>query len=141
MHEAATAFRTVAVEAANLTRSLRETQDQQRQTTETASGTVTRVGGLVERQAAIIDASTKSFQLAQDVFGDLEERLATALRVIVEQTQDYNTQVEKNFEVILGHVNKELPKLFERLESSLTQTAEVVGELTDSVNRLRPPER
>lgn len=140
MHEAATAFRTVAVEAANLTRSLRETQDQQRQTTETASGTVTRVGGIVERQAEIVDASSKSFKLAQDVFGDLDERLATALRVLLEQMQNYNVQVEKNFEIILGRVNRKLPELFERLEASLTQVADLVGDLTDAVDRLRPDE-
>jgi hypothetical protein len=37
-------------------------------------------------------------------------------------------------------VNRKLPELFERLEASLTQVADLVGDLTDAVDRLRPDE-
>jgi hypothetical protein len=137
MNKAADAFRSVATEASTLTRTLRETQDQQRKTTETSAGTMVKVGEIVERQSALFDSSAKSLQLAKSVFGDLDERLARALGVLLEQMQNYNFQVEKNFEVILHRVNERMPELFERLEGSLQQVAELVEDLNEAVAKSR----
>lgn len=137
INEAAGAFRAVATQASSMTLSLRETQDQQRQTTETASKTVVRVSDIVDRQSELVDASGKTFTQAKEVFAELDVRLASALKVLVEQMQDYNMQVEKNFEAIISRVNQKLPELFDRLEGSLQQVAEVVEDLTETVEKQR----
>ncbi len=133
MQEAAIAFRSVATEAATMTRSLRETQDQQRATAESAAGTVSRVGLVVQDQAKMLEATERTFGEASRVFTGLDQQLASALRVMIESMLTYNVQVEKNFESIMIKVNEKMPELFERLEGNLQVLSQAVEELQDTV--------
>ena len=135
LQEASSAFRVVATEAATLTRSLRESQEQHRKSAETAAGMVTRVDSVVAEQARILGETRLTFDQARSVLDGLDERLAASLSVVTRQMQQYNEQVERNFESIMKKVNGKMPELFERLEGSLQQVAETVDELQETVGQ------
>jgi uncharacterized phage infection (PIP) family protein YhgE len=137
LQEAGTAFRSVATEAATLTRALRESIDQQRVVLEGSAGVVRSAGEVVREQVVVADRSRQTFEAAQEVLGSLDTQLAGALQSMVDRMQDYNRQVEKNFEIILTRVNERMPELFERLEASLQQVGETVEELNDTVKLAR----
>lgn len=131
LHDSVGAFRTVATEASTMAKSLRETQDQQRRTAETAAGTVTSVGVVVQEQSKLLGETRGTFDQARSVFSELDTQLASALTAVVKNMQDYNEQVEQNFERIMRSVNEKMPELHERLEGSIGQLTEQVGELTE----------
>ena len=137
MHEAGASFKLVATEVSSLARDMRTAQDQQRTTTDVASKAIVSVKDIVSRQAEIADQSRLTFQLAQEVFSDIDTRLASALRTIADQMQGYNTQVERNFEKIMQQVNAKMPELFNHLDRSLQQVQETVEELAETVATLR----
>lgn len=135
LHEAATAFRGVAIEAAALTRELRGTSEVHRKALEGSSVVIAGVGEVVREQSAVAERARESFSIAGEMLARLDGDLARALQAVVNGMQDYNTQVERNFETILGKVNKEMPALFDRLEQSLQQVASAVEELTETLSR------
>lgn len=136
LQDASSAFRVVATEAATLTRSLRESQEQHRKSAETAAGMVTKVDSVVAEQARILGETRLTFEQARTVLDGLDERLAASLSVVTRQMQQYNEQVERNFESIMKKVNAKMPELFERLEGSLQQVAETVDELQETVGQV-----
>lgn len=136
LQDAATGFKSVAVEVSSVIRTLRETQDQQRKATEVSAGMVARVEAVVEGQMRVLTETRQTFEAAREILDGLDVRLGTALTVIVQQMQGYNTQVEQNFEKIMLKVNEKMPELFDRLEGGLQQVAESVEELQDTVSRI-----
>jgi uncharacterized phage infection (PIP) family protein YhgE len=137
LQDAGTAFRSVATEAATMARTLRESMDQQRVVLEGSAGMVRSASEVVREQVVVADRSRQTFEAAQEVLGSLDTQLAGALQSMVDRMQDYNRQVEKNFEIILTRVNERMPELFERLEASLQQVGETVEELNDTVKLAR----
>lgn len=135
LHEAAIAFRSVATEAAALTRELRGTSELQRKAIEGTTSVVASVSDVVRQQTAAADKTRDSFAVAGEMLGRLDGDLARALQSLVNGMQDYNAQVERNFETIIGKVNKEMLELFHRLEQSLGQVASSVEELNDALSR------
>lgn len=135
INEAAAAFRSVAVEANTLTTTLRETVEQHRRSTENAVGMVSRIGEVATTQVQAADKAKIAFETADHIMNGLDEQLDRTLQVIVSRMQDYNTQVERNFEKILGAVNQRMPELFTRLEGALQQLNLAVEELTDAVGK------
>lgn len=135
LQDAATAFRAVATEAATLTRALRDAQDQQRVTTESAAGMVTTVGAVVERQRAIVDRTSQTLELSTQVLSELDDRLGKVLTVILERLQAYNQAVENNIREIMKHVNDGMPQMHELLQSSLGQLSESIEELSAVMGR------
>jgi ABC-type transporter Mla subunit MlaD len=133
IQDAAGSFRAVATEAATMSRSLRETQDQQRKTAETAAGAVVSVGAVVQDQSRLLGETKVTFDQARAIFDGLDQRLASALTVVIQSMQSYNEQVERNFETIMKKVNEKMPELFERLEASVQQVNESVEELTETL--------
>jgi ABC-type transporter Mla subunit MlaD len=133
IQDAAGQFRAVATEAATMSRSLRETQDQQRQTAETAAGAVVSVGAVVQDQSRLLGETKVTFDQARAIFDGLDQRLASALTVVIQSMQSYNEQVERNFETIMNKVNEKMPELFERLEASVQQVNESVEDLTETL--------
>lgn len=136
LQDASSAFRIVATEAATLTRSLRESQEQHRKSAETAAGMVTKVDSVVAEQARILGETHLTFEQARTVLDGLDERLSASLSVVTRQMQQYNEQVERNFEIIMKKVNAKMPELFERLEGSLQQVAEAVEQLQQTVGQV-----
>jgi hypothetical protein len=138
LQEAAVAFRAVATEASSMTSALRDTQQKQQAATTEATSLVSGVAALVRQQQATLESTQATFKNAQDVLGNLDSRLASALQVILSRMQEYNTAVEKNFNKIVASSNEKLPELFERLEANLQQVAEVVEELAETMGKPRP---
>ncbi len=136
LQEAATGFKSVAVEVSSVIRTLRETQDQQRKATEVSAGMVARVEAVVEGQSRVLAETRQTFEAAREILDGLDVRLGSVLTVVVQQMQGYNTQVEQNFEKIMLKVNEKMPELFDRLEGGLKQVAESVEELQDTVSRM-----
>lgn len=141
LHEAAGSFRVVATEAATLTRQLRESQDQHRKSAETAAGMVAKVDTVVAEQSRILSETHVTFEQARTVLDGLDQRLAASLSVVTRQMQQYNEQVERNFESIMKKVNEKMPELFERLEGSLQQVSETVDELQETVGMVMKDRR
>jgi hypothetical protein len=135
LQEAAVAFRSVATEASTLTRELRGTSELQRKAIEGTTTMVASVSDVVREQALVADRTRDSFAVAGKMLGSLDTDLARALQAVVEGMQQYNVQVERNFESIIGKVNKEMPALFERLEQSLAQVSSAVEDLNDMLAR------
>jgi hypothetical protein len=133
LQDAASAFRSVATEAASMTSALRETQQKQQSATAEATSLVTGVATLVREQQATLERTKATFTSAQEILGGLDGRLAKALDVILTRMQDYNTAVEKNFNKIVASSNEKLPELFEHLSANLIQIKEVVEELADTM--------
>jgi ABC-type transporter Mla subunit MlaD len=131
--DVAAVFRSVATEASTMTRSLKESQDQHRRAAEAAAGMVARIGEVASTQVQAADRAKVAFEAADRIMDDLDTQLDRTLQVIVSRMQDYNAQVEKNFEKILGSVNQKMPELFTRLEGALQQLGQTVEELTDVV--------
>ena len=137
LQEAAAAFRVVATEARTISQSLRESQDQHRKASEAAAGMVSRVGEVAQTQVQAADRAKVAFESADKIMAELDQKLERTLTVIVTRMQDYNTQVESNFEKILKTVNAKMPELFDHLTASLQQMSDSVEELSDSVNKLK----
>jgi hypothetical protein len=135
LQEAAVAFRSVATEASTLTRELRGTSELQRKAIEGTTTMVASVSDVVREQAMVADKTRDSFAVAGKMLGSLDTDLARALQAVVEGMQQYNVQVERNFESIIGKVNREMPALFERLEQSLAQVSSAVEDLNDMLAR------
>jgi DNA anti-recombination protein RmuC len=135
MQAAADSFRSVATEASAMTRTLRDAQASQLMTAEITGGIVKSTGEVVERQAAVVRLSQETYGEAARVLDGIDEQLASALQTISTRMQDYNRQVEKNFETIIKTVNARMPELFERLEGLLQQVTEAVEELNDTLRR------
>ncbi|HCT55643.1 MAG TPA: hypothetical protein DGD08_00370 [Gemmatimonas aurantiaca] len=135
MQGAADSFRSVATEAGAMTRTLREAQASHLKAAETVSGLVHRTGEVVERQAVVVQLSQDTYSEAARVLSGLDEQLASALQTISTHMQDYNRQVEKNFQIIMNSVNSKMPELFERLGGLLQQVTDSVEELGDVLKR------
>lgn len=135
LKDAASAFRSVAAETNSITTVLRESIEQHRRTTETASGMVSRIGDVVEEQKQAADKAKVAFKAADTLMNELDTKLDRTLQVVVSRMQDYNTQVEKNFEKIIGSVNQKLPELFTRLEGYLQDLSEKVEELASVMDK------
>ena len=135
LHEAGSSFRVIAVEVSSLTKSLRDTQDQQKKSAELSASMVARVETVVDSQSRVLTETRSTFDSARTILDDLDKRLGSVLTVVVQQMQGYNTQVEQNFEKIMLKVNERMPELFDRLEGSLQQVADSVEELQDTVAR------
>lgn len=135
MQAAAESFRSVATEAGAMTRTLREAQATQLKAAEATGGIVQSTGEVVKRQAEVVRMSQETYGEAARVLEGIDEQLASALQTISTRMQDYNRQVEKNFETILKTVNAKMPELFERLEGLLQQVTEAVEELNDTLRR------
>ena len=137
LHLAASDFKIVATEAATLTRELKASQDLQRRAAEGTATVMSELGAVVREQAEVADKTRNSFSVAGEMLGRLDGDLARALQAVVNGMQDYNAQVERNFESIIGRVNREMPALFTRLEQALAQVASAVEELNDTLDRQR----
>lgn len=137
LNQAASAFRSMATEAHSMSKALQDSSSTQRQTVEKAVGLMGSIGDTARTQLEAAERARIAFTTADQTMEALDERLNSVLEVIVNRMQDYNRQVERNFEVILGKVNSKMPELFDRLEASLKQVADVVEELAEASAELK----
>lgn len=137
LNQAASAFRSVATEAHSMSKALQDSSSTQKQTVEKAVGLMGSIGDTARTQLEAAERARIAFTTADQTMEALDDRLKSVLEVIVNRMQDYNRQVERNFEVILGKVNSKMPELFERLEASLKQVADIVEELAEASAELK----
>lgn len=135
LNEAALAFRVVATEVNSITSVLRESLEQHRRAAENAAGMVSRVGEVAATQVQAADKAKVAFETADRIMDGLDTQLDRTLQVIVSRMQDYNAQVEKNFDKILGSVNQKMPEYFTRLEGAVEKLSYSVEELTNAVGK------
>jgi hypothetical protein len=130
MQQAAAEVRTYSTGLAGLQSRLGDAQNAQAQVTVATRQAVEALGTMTQRHEELLSQYDSTFTHAQAVFGGLDERLRRVLETILEKVQQYNIGVEKNFQVIVGHMNTTMPQMGEVLAGAAMELRDQVDELT-----------
>jgi hypothetical protein len=130
MQQAAAEVRTYSTGLAGLQSRLGDAQNAQAQVTVATRQAVEALGTMTQRHEELLSQYDTTFTHAQAVFGGLDERLRRVLEIILEKVQQYNIGVEKNFQVIVGHMNTTMPQMGEVLAGAAMELRDQVDELT-----------
>lgn len=119
--------------ATNLTR----TQETQLRTAEAARGQLVKLEEMSRHHDDCLRQYNIALQNAQQLFGQLDDKLGATLDLILDRMQQYNGGVERNFETIMRHVNETMPSMGNILHSATEELRDQVEELTDTIQALR----
>jgi len=133
MQQAASEVRSYSMGLSGLQGRLGDAQSAQAQITVATKQAVEALSAMSQRHEALLTQYDATFTHAQAVFGGLDDRLRRVLETILEKVQQYNVGVEKNFQVIVGHMNTTMPQMGEVLSGAAMELRDQVDELTEVI--------
>jgi DNA repair exonuclease SbcCD ATPase subunit len=130
---AASQVKTYSEALAGAGRSLEALQQTNVQISTRSAEGVAQLRAAAEKHQAFLEQYRSVFQQSEAAFGQLDQRIAGILEVILKRMGEYNASVENNFREIAKVTNSYVPKMADAFQNQIGALGEQVEDLVEVI--------